>query len=141
MADRASACAEAARTAAPEAVQVADRFHLWQNLATAVEKTVARHRSCLDEPVDTRGEPTEAVAAEPAGAMAERRRAYHALVHELLAKGAGFRQTAGISAGPTRRSRIRSRSPDQVSPIRREGHAPPWRTPSPIQDAQGPTTS
>ena len=59
-----------------------------------MEKTVARHKHCLDEPIDTPGEPAEAVSAEPAGAMAERRRAHHALVHELLAQGAGFRQIA-----------------------------------------------
>lgn len=93
--DRATAYAEAAWTAAPDAVQVADRFHLWQNLATAVEKCVARHKSCLAEPVDTMiGKPAQEDATEPIGVMAERRRAHHALVHELLAQGAGFRQIA-----------------------------------------------
>jgi transposase len=93
--DRATAYAEAARTAAPEAVQVADRFHLWQNLARALEKCIARHKSCLADPIDpTLAEPTEEGAADPTGAMAERRQAHHTLVHQLLAQGAGFRQIA-----------------------------------------------
>jgi transposase len=95
--DRSGAYADGARTGAPAAIQVADRFHLWQNLARAVERCVAAHRACLAEPGPGPAASQEhAPSAEPvpAGKYAERARRHHALVHDLLAQGRGLREIA-----------------------------------------------
>lgn len=45
--DRASAYAQAATAAAPEATQVADRFHLMMNVRDAAERVLARHTTLI----------------------------------------------------------------------------------------------
>ena len=97
--DRSGAYADGARTGAPDAVQVADRFHLWQNLAKAVEKCVAAHRACLAEPAlpaaeDDAAPPAEAAPPDPSGKFAERVRRKHELVRALRAEGRGLREIA-----------------------------------------------
>ncbi|HET9139775.1 MAG TPA: ISL3 family transposase [Actinophytocola sp.] len=44
--DGSGAYAEAVRRALPEAIQVADRWHLWHNLGEATGKEVAAHSAC-----------------------------------------------------------------------------------------------
>jgi transposase len=100
--DRAGSYADGARTGAPDAVQVADRFHLWQNLAKAVEKCVAAHRACLagpppapaEEQVTALPEPEPASQPDPAGKYAERTQRHHELVRQLRAEGRGLREIA-----------------------------------------------
>lgn len=102
--DRASAYAEAARAAAPQAVRTADVWHLWNNLAKSVERTLTSHYVYIragheaarqvdkeesspppDGTLDVDGRPRRIV-----GRIRER----HRRVHELLAQGRSLR---GIS--------------------------------------------
>ncbi|MER6214530.1 hypothetical protein ABT213_10755 [Streptomyces sp. NPDC001674] len=54
--------AEGATAGAPQAVQVADRRHLWHNLGEAAERAVTRHRQCLHA---TTPLPSRAVTVDP----------------------------------------------------------------------------
>ncbi|MFI9041899.1 transposase [Streptomyces sp. NPDC053726] len=55
--DRGSTYAEAARAAAPQAVQVADAWRLRNNLGRAVEKTVTGHYKCVRSAFADTGRP------------------------------------------------------------------------------------
>ena len=119
--DRAGAYAEGSREGAPDAIQVADRFHLWQNLCDAVEKTVISCRADLPEPAPQPAGPEPAgagtgVRAETAGAtarqdpgagrLATRARERHTAIHDLLAQGKNYTQiseTLGLTRHTVRK--------------------------------------
>ncbi|MCY0943330.1 transposase [Streptomyces antarcticus] len=63
--DRLMAFTKAVRQAAPDALEVADRWHLLQNLSTAVEKTCRRHRDCLRRPAGPEASPPLAAPDTP----------------------------------------------------------------------------
>ncbi|MFJ8770250.1 ISL3 family transposase [Streptomyces clavifer] len=94
--DRAPFFAEGATAGSPQAVQVADRWHLWHNLSEAAERCVADHRGCLQvlAPGPAQPAPEPKKLEDPSGSpwprghrFSDRTRVNHATVHELLAAG------------------------------------------------------
>jgi transposase len=67
--DRASAYADAVKRALPHAIQVADRYHLIQNLREHLQRLLDRKRTCLpfveDTPVSAKEEPPGAQGPPP----------------------------------------------------------------------------
>ncbi|MFG2594324.1 ISL3 family transposase [Streptomyces sp. NPDC048438] len=107
--DRSSSYAEGARIGAPQAEQVADRYHLWANLGQAVEKTVNGHRSRLAEPssqpADTPDEP-QVVQLPTELKIVTRLREQHAAAHELWQEGmskAGIGRKLGLHQATVRK--------------------------------------
>ncbi len=131
--DRAGAYAEGIRAGAPDAVQVADRWHLWHNLVEAVEKVVRQHHADLRAPTpDTNTDTTGDTAAahdgthdgtedDPARSpgptrLATRTQERHAAIHTLLAAGASvsaISQTLGLDRKTVRRF-ARAASTDEL---------------------------
>jgi transposase len=82
--DGSAAYAEAIRRALPDAIQVADRWHLWHNFGEAVLKEVAAHSACWAKA----GPPLQD------GQRAQTTRERWHQVHDLLGKGVGLLECA-----------------------------------------------
>ena len=128
--DRGGAFAEGARQAAPHAVQVADRFHLLQNLGQALDRLLTREQRALTQAAEavtvttTAGLPTARQLGAPAqqavpaaaatatrlerehAAVEARRQARYARVVALASEGHSLREVArraGLNRGTVRR--------------------------------------
>lgn len=85
---------------APDAVQVSDRFHLWQGLSRRVQDIASAHRCCLPAALPAVSETDPAPLEERAGnTAADTRAARHArrlfeAVHELTDAGRSYSAAA-----------------------------------------------
>ena len=134
--DRAGAYAEAARDGAPQAIQVADRWHIWHNLCEYAGQAVARHQDCLagpggacqGRPEDQQQREQEQAGAGPAGLEAVIRER-HAAVRELRASGKTLPEAAaalGLSQQAAGRF-WRAGSADALLKVRGASVLDPWK--------------
>jgi len=136
--DRGGAYADGARAGAPQAVQVADRWHLWHNLGQKAREAAAAHtRSCLaasrggqPEPARQHG-PAPAPDRPQAGRLtrAGRTRRRHAEVRQLLAAGLSLTATAHILrlTRPTVARYARAATAGDLDPAAAEPALDPWK--------------
>ncbi|WP_202896294.1 ISL3 family transposase [Actinopolymorpha pittospori] len=152
--DRATTYAEATRKAAPNAIQVADRWHLWHNLAEHVEKTVAAHHSCLRHHNDIPSKPPG--GSGPAAdliqaanlAQASRRenstlvtrtKARYQAVHALKTQGKGIKAIMGelgLSKDTVRRF-YRAGTAEELLAIPAPAGPAPWTPARPTSTNDG----
>ena len=134
--DRAGAYADGARQGAPEAVQVADRWHLLRNLGMAMRALVDRHGVAVRRAAQYVGEQAPIAAEMPLPLPHKPSAAERAGQAALARRQARYEEAARLHAKGVPISRIAALLGAERKTVRRWlhlGHAPLWRKPPRIR--------
>jgi transposase len=139
--DRAGAYAEGARDGAPQAQQIADRFHLTKNVTEALGRYLARHVRVLRQANEVSSPPADQPPADRPSATASQRTqqrrqerrdyrlARYEQVHALRAQGASLvtiAQQTGIARRTVQRFLNASSFPERRPRLRRAPSIAPY---------------
>jgi transposase len=130
--DRADVYAEGARHGAPEAVHVADRWHLLRNLGGAIQGIVGRHHAAIQKAARevtsslTAAAHAERLASAPPSAAQVRSEQKHA---RWRARYEEVARLHGAGASISRISRVVGIDPKTVRGWLRHGGLPTWKKP------------